>query len=248
MGAPFNRFPPVLFFPIHAIITVMTTTHPSDYQKQLETVLSSLQERKERPRLLLHACCAPCSSYVLEYLADYFDITVFYYNPNIYPAEEYRRRLKELREFLPRFPPAQKAAVTLVEEAYEPESFYRATNVLTEKELQTERERGERCRRCYLLRMERAYRYAANGGYSFFTTTLSISPFKDAHKINAIGRGLEQADSGKTLFLPSDFKKKNGFLRSLQISREYGLYRQDYCGCLYSKQNTERERSEKEGK
>ena len=113
----------------HATITIMTTTNTFDYQKQLDAALSSLQEHGERPRLLLHACCVPCSSYVLEYLADYFDITEFYYNPNIYPVEEYRRRLNELREFLPRFPPAQKASVTLVEEAYEPETFEAVSKV-----------------------------------------------------------------------------------------------------------------------
>ncbi len=220
----------------------MTVTKAVDYQKQLDALLSELQKKEEKPSLLLHACCGPCSSYVLEYLAKYFAITVFYYNPNIYPPEEYFRRLNELKSFLPRFPPAREAAVKLVEAPYMPEEFYRATGVLEEKGLQTEPEKGERCRRCYLFRLTKAYQYAAQRGFSFFTTTLSISPFKDAKKINTIGQELQKLNSEGPQFLPSDFKKKNGFLRSLQLSKEYGLYRQDYCGCFYSKQLSEAER------
>lgn len=203
-----------------------------NYQKQTDIILNNL---KSKQSLLLHACCAPCSSYVIEYLSKYFDITIYYYNPNIYPQEEYERRLGELINFLPVFTPAVEHKVKLVQADYNPEDFYSATNVKTETELQKEREKGERCRRCYLLRMKKAYEYAVENNFDWFTTTLSISPFKDSEKINIIGQDLQI--EGKTKFLPSDFKKKSGFLRSLQISAEYGLYRQDYCGCVFSKVN-----------
>ena len=218
-----------------------------DYQKQLEQVLQSVSpnEPDGKPSLLLHACCAPCSSYVLEYLSVYFNITIYYYNPNIFPPQEYTRRLEELKSFLPRFIPASENKVSLVQAEYIPEDFYQETNARNEPELQTEAEKGERCRRCYRLRMKTSYDYACSHGFDYFTTTLSISPHKDAEKINAIGRELEKL--GSTRFLPSDFKKKNGYLRSLQLSKEYGLYRQDYCGCVYSKQITEKERKEKHG-
>lgn len=205
----------------------------ADYQKQMEQVIQDIQDSK--PSLLLHACCAPCSSYVIEYLSKYFDITIYYYNPNIFPSEEYGRRLKELEDFLPRFSPAIENKIKLVQAEYNPEDFYTATNVREEPELQTEEERGERCRRCYLLRLKVSYEYACEHKFDYFTTTLSISPHKDALKINTIGKELEE--KGCTKFLSSDFKKKNGYLRSLQLSREYGLYRQDYCGCAYSKAN-----------
>lgn len=225
--------------------TIRTVKAPkTDYQKQTEQVIKEIQG-KYKPTLLLHACCGPCSSYVIEFLSEYFNITIYYYNPNIYPEQEYNRRLKELEDFLPRFPPASENKVKLIKADYIPEEFYEATNTPNEKELQTEAERGERCRRCYLLRLKHSYEYACQNGFDYFTTTLSISPYKDAEKINIIGNDLEK--TGTTKFLPSDFKKKNGFLRSLQISSEYGLYRQDYCGCVYSKQNTEKQRNEKNG-
>lgn len=248
--------------------------HPkqkADYQKQLDDILkrivhnlsvpinsdghTSPAANSYKPTLLLHACCAPCSSYVIEYLAQYFDITIYYYNPNIHPQEEYERRLSELENFLPRFPKAVTNKVKLITAPYDPEDFFTATNTRNEPDLQTEHERGERCRRCYLLRMKKSYEYACENNFDWFTTTLSISPYKDAEKINVIGKQLEEsfmtdtitsaseksnnqnASTVHTKFLTSDFKKKNGFLRSLQLSSEYGLYRQDYCGCIYSKQN-----------
>ena len=212
-----------------------------NYQKKLDNLLDGLQTQN-KPSLLLHACCGPCSSYVLEYLFKYFDITVFYYNPNIYPEEEYERRLAELRKLYETFPPALEGKVKVVEEAYDPEDFYRAVGTREEPELANEAEKGERCRRCYEFRLRRAFEYAASGNYDYFCTTLSISPFKDAEKLNVIGETLEReataaiAASGKIpRWLPSDFKKKGGFKRSLEISEEYGMYRQDYCGCIYSK-------------
>jgi predicted adenine nucleotide alpha hydrolase (AANH) superfamily ATPase len=225
--------------------------------------ISSGDCKGKKPRLLLHACCAPCSSYTLEYLLKYFDITIYYYNPNIHPAEEYERRLSELENFLPRFLANQNALagtaaadvrIDLQKTDYEPKEFFDAVQAERDN-LQTEPERGERCRRCYQLRMEKAYEYARQNGFDWFTTTLSISPHKDARMINEIGRALYEnalqdqnaaapiAQSAPK-FLYSDFKKKNGYKRSIELSKEYGLYRQDYCGCIYSRQNIERARTQ----
>lgn len=203
-----------------------------NYHKQLETLIKSLAGAPQKPRLLLHACCGPCSSAVIEYLATVFSITIFYYNPNIYPQAEYNRRLAELKKFVAGFPPAVQTAVSVVQTEYTPQDFFCATNACNELELQTEPERGERCRRCYAFRMKKAWNFANQNGFDFFTTTLSISPHKDAQKINAIGMNF--APTNCTRYVPADFKKRGGFLRSLQLSAEYGLYRQDYCGCIYS--------------
>src|SRR5574344_1030039 len=261
-----------------------------DYQKQFNCIVLAIKDYEQKqqlsneqytkPSLLLHACCAPCSSYVIEYLSSIFDITIYYYNPNIHPETEYNRRLTELKTFLNKFPPAIKENVKLITASYNPDDFFTATNTKNEIELQSEKERGERCRRCYYLRMKKAYEFAMANSFDFFTTTLSISPYKDSKMINEIGyaleknivpsinQNLEMANttsqtslaikdnemikkdfSSKTIsitytpntglhYLPADFKKNNGFLRSLQLSAEYDLYRQDYCGCIYSKQNT----------
>ena len=213
-----------------------------NYQKKLDELLTNITDK---PSLLLHACCGPCSSYVLEYLYKYFDITVLYYNPNIYPPEEYNRRLAELKKLYEDFPPAQEGKVSVIEMNYNPDDFYNAVGTRQNPELATEPEKGERCRRCYEFRLRRSFEYAAEHQFDYFCTTLSISPFKDAEKLNKIGEQLEQeAQSNKDLagskiphWLPSDFKKKGGFKRSLEISQEYGMYRQDYCGCVYSKNN-----------
>lgn len=213
-----------------------------NYQKELDAILENLNTEPKQ-KLLLHACCGPCSSYVIEYLSKYFDITIFYYNPNIHPSEEYYRRLEELKKFLTQFPISIQNNTKLIVDEYNPEEYFELTNVRSEIELQTEPEKGERCRRCYKFRMERAYEYALKNGFDWFTTTLSISPHKDSEKINTIGFELEQKTNDSSLinnltkitkFLPSDFKKKGGFLRSTQLSDEYGLWRQDYCGCVYS--------------
>ena len=223
-----------------------------NYQQQLDAILTTVKrelgETQKKPSLLLHACCGPCSSYVIEYLAPYFDITIYYYNPNIFPPQEYERRLTELSFFLTDFDVSVFEKVTLVRAEYEPEAFYTATNVRHEPQLQREAERGERCRRCYELRMTKAYQYAVEHHFDWFTTTLSISPFKDEEKINTIGKQLEDryraaAATPVPRFLTSDFKKRGGFKRSLELSREYDLYRQDYCGCEYSLQNTRREQN-----
>ena len=209
----------------------------SSYQKQLDELITSLSDKK--PSLLLHACCAPCSSYVLEYLSEHFQITILYYNPNIYPQTEYERRLQELIDFLPKFEPAIKNKIQLIQTEYNPEEFFNAIDIKTNPELASEPERGERCRRCYKFRMQKAYDYAKQNNFDYFCTTLSISPFKDAEKINIIGQELQNLSESGPKWLTSDFKKKNGFKRSLEISSEFDLYRQDYCGCNFSKKKSE---------
>lgn len=202
----------------------------NNYQKKLDDLLEGISAEGRRPSLLLHACCGPCSSYVLEYLCRFFEITVLYYNPNIYPPAEYDRRLKELLNFYTKFVPAKN--VRVIQAPYDPEDFYKAVGTRENPELAKEPERGERCRRCYELRLRYTYNYACANNFDYFCTTLSISPFKDADMINEIGEALRQTQGPR--WLPSDFKKKNGFKRSLELSAEYDLYRQEYCGCVYS--------------
>ena len=212
-----------------------------NYNEEMEKIVDECiklnGETGKKKSLLLHACCGPCSSAVIERLSLVFDMTIFFYNPNIHPVAEHDRRLEELKKFLSVFPDSVKNGVKLVVASnYNPEEYFEATNVRNEIELQAEREKGERCRRCYAFRMKKAFEYACANGFDFFTTTLSISPHKDSEKINTIGIQLEseRADECVTKFLPSDFKKKGGFLRSTELSEEYGLWRQDYCGCVYS--------------
>lgn len=209
-----------------------------NYQKELDKIIRNLNGKK--PSVLLHACCGPCSSTCLEYLYKYFEITVFYYNPNIFPPEEYFRRLNELKNLYTKFPPVLEGKIKLVECDYNPQEFYDGIEIEKNPELTNEQEKGERCRRCYKLRMEKAYEFAKQNHFDYFCTTLSLSPFKDSIKINTIGNELETEHQPiSTKWLPSDFKKNNGFKRSLEISKEYGMYRQDYCGCVYSKKNRE---------
>lgn len=196
-----------------------------NYQKELNGTIEKLVEAGRTPRLLLHSCCAPCSSYVLEYLSEYFSVTVFYYNPNIFPAEEYEKRVKEQEALILRLP--AKHRISFLEGPYEQERFYEMA-----KGLELEPEGGERCFRCYHLRLLEAAQMARAGAFDYFTTTLSISPLKDAEKLNEIGEKL--AREYGVAYLNSDFKKRNGYKRSIELSREYGLYRQDYCGCVYS--------------
>ncbi len=195
-----------------------------NYQNELDGILKENERRGVIPSLLLHVCCAPCSSYVQEYLSEHFKITLFFYNPNMDTAEEYEHREAELKRLVKEagFP----SDVIICE--YDPESF-----ALMAKGLETVAEGGERCRRCYELRMRKAAEYAREKGYDYFTTTLSISPYKNAEWINDIGEALA-AEYG-IRHLPSDFKKRNGYKRSIELSREYDLYRQDYCGCAMSK-------------
>lgn len=208
-----------------------------NYQRELEAVIKENESKSRVPRLLLHSCCAPCSSYVLEYLSNYFEITVFYYNPNISPQEEYEKRVEEQQHLIRELP--AKHPVKLVVGAYEPERFYEAS-----RGLEMVPEGGERCFRCYRLRLEETANIAAEGGYDYFATTLTISPLKNAQKLNEIGE--ELSELYKVEHLPSDFKKKNGYKRSVELSAQYGLYRQNYCGCVFSKrEQQQRELEEK---
>lgn len=205
-----------------------------NYQRELDDIIKGLERV---PTLFLHVCCAPCSSYVLEYLSEYFEITVFYYNPNIYPEEEYHRRLRELMTLIEKQP--HRHPVHFRECAYEPAEFFDAV-----KGLEKEPEGGDRCRACFRLRLRESASIAREGGFDYFTTTLSISPLKNAETLNEIGE--EEGAKAGVRYLPSDFKKKNGYLRSIELSREYGLYRQDYCGCVFSKAETEERRTKNE--
>ena len=200
-----------------------------NYQSRLDDLIAGLHG--ETPTLFLHACCAPCSSYVLEYLSNYFKITLFYYNPNISPAEEYQKRVAEVCRLIAELP--VKNEVTFQEGRYDPESFFALA-----KGHEQEPEGGERCFACYALRLREAAQLAKAGGFDYFTTTLSISPYKNAQKLNEIGAAAEEEYGVKYLY--SDFKKKNGYARSIELSAEYGLYRQDYCGCVFSKAEHER--------
>ena len=203
---------------------ILVRMNKRNYQKELDREIQKLEEGHV-PSLLLHSCCAPCSSYVLEYLSEYFSITVFYYNPNIYPESEYRTRVQEQKGFIGSLP--AKYPVSFLEGDYIPHDFYACA-----KGMEHLPEGGERCFACYRLRLEAAVRMAKEKGYDYFATTLSISPLKNAEKLNEIGE--ELAASHGVRWLPNDFKKRNGYKRSIELSREYGLYRQDYCGCIYS--------------
>ncbi|MDD7218804.1 MAG: epoxyqueuosine reductase QueH [Clostridia bacterium] len=201
-----------------------------NYQKELDKIIEQAQKENYVPTLFLHSCCAPCSSYVLEYLSRYFSITLFYYNPNIYPRQEYDKRVREIERLVEEMEFIHP--VKLVEGRYDPQEFFSMA-----KGLEDVPEGGERCFKCYRLRMEEAARLAEEGGYDYFTTTLSISPLKNAAKINEIGE--ELADIYQVSHLPSDFKKKNGYKRSIELSHEFGLYRQNYCGCVYSRRKAD---------
>ena len=201
-----------------------------NYGLILENTLAELAKKGERPSLLLHACCAPCSSYVLEYLADRFALTLFFYNPNIDPAEEYEFRRQELCRLVSDMGLSDR--VGILSAPYCPEEFEAIA-----KGLEQEPEGGSRCHRCYRLRLSKSAAEAKARGFDYFTTTLSISPYKNAEWLNTIGE--EEATSHGVRYLFSDFKKKNGYKRSCELSAEYGLYRQDYCGCIHSKRIAE---------
>ena len=206
-----------------------------NYQRELDHMLEKLDPSEAPKKLLIHSCCAPCSSYVLEYLSKYFEITIFYYNPNIYPEEEYNRRVEEQQRLILEIPKGYP--VSFLQGAYEPKDFYDYV-----KGYEKESEGGQRCFLCYRMRLEEAAEMAKEGGYDYFTTTLTISPHKNAEKLNEIG--LELASKYGVSYLPSDFKKKNGYRRSIELSREYDLYRQEYCGCIFSRREMEQIRPE----
>lgn len=218
----FGAHPAIMLF------EVRTLSNRVNYDKEMQKTLDRLVG--QRPPLLLHACCAPCSSAVLERLNEYFALSILYYNPNIDPPAEYHRREEELERFVReagyRFP--------VIELPYEPSEFYEAV-----RGLETEPEKGARCTVCYRLRLEQTARYAAEHGFGWFCTTLSISPLKDPVRINDIGQALAAQYGVK--FLPSEFRKRDGYKRSLTLSGDYGLYRQDYCGCVFSRKAREAE-------
>ena len=199
--------------------------------KMLELIQANCDETRV-PKLLIHSCCAPCSSYCLELLSQYFEITVFYYNPNIYPPEEYHMRAAEQERFVQKFPSKHK--ISFVEGVYDTEKFYAMARGMEEL-----KEGQERCFACYEMRLREACEYAKENRFDFFTTTLSISPLKNAAKLNEIGGKLE-GEYG-IAYLYSDFKKKNGYKRSTEISNEYDMYRQYYCGCVFSKKQRDEE-------
>ncbi len=195
-----------------------------NYQLELDKTLKKITAENIRPKLLLHACCAPCSSYVLEYLTNYFDITVFFYNPNISPESEYLHRVNEIKRLISEMCPSVK----FIEGRYEPKKFYEMA-----KGLENEPERGARCVKCYRMRIEESAVIAKQNNFDYFTTTLSISPQKDSHVLNSIGK--EISEIYNVPYLYSDFKKKGGYKRSIELSAEFHLYRQNFCGCIYSK-------------
>jgi predicted adenine nucleotide alpha hydrolase (AANH) superfamily ATPase len=199
-----------------------------NYQKLLDEKINEITKNNLFPELLLHSCCAPCSSYVLEYLSQYFSITVFFYNPNIHPLEEYNRRLNEQKILIKQFPVENK--INFIEGKYEPEIFLKEV-----KGLENEPEGGKRCLKCFNLRLEKTAKKAQELEIPYFTTTLTITPHKNAEAINKIGN--EVANKYQLHYLFSDFKKRDGFKRSIVLSKQYNLYRQNYCGCIFAAQN-----------
>ncbi|MBR5339532.1 MAG: epoxyqueuosine reductase QueH [Lachnospiraceae bacterium] len=208
-----------------------------NYDQLMEEALNARASSQYVPRLLLHACCAPCSSAVLERLSPHFRITVLYYNPNIFPEDEYRKRVEELKRLVSEsdYP----NPVEVLEGLYEPERFFSCV-----KGLENEPEGGKRCAECFRLRLKEAVRAAREGAYDYVTTTLTISPQKNVDLLNRIGE--EEALKAGVTWLPSAFRKKGGYQRSIELSKEHGLYRQDFCGCVYSKATRDREKKQEE--
>lgn len=202
-----------------------------NYDLEMEKQINNL---KGKPKLLLHACCAPCSSAVLERIAKYFDITILYYNPNITEREEYEKRLHEIEKFIKEL---NLDNIKVLPGRYNPEEFFSIANGLEQ-----EKERGKRCYKCYELRLEETAKIAEKEKFDYFTTTLSISPYKNSNWLNEIGEKLDKQYIPTYLY--ADFKKKNGYKRSIELSNEYHLYRQDYCGCIYSKKERELAKAE----
>lgn len=202
-----------------------------NYEKLME---EQILNSKEGSSLLLHACCAPCSSAVLERLASHFKISIFYYNPNITEEKEYQKRLDELKNFISKL--TFKYPINIIDSRYEPKEFFQIA-----KGLEKEKERGKRCYKCYELRLEETAKIAKEKNFDFFATTLTLSPYKKTSWLNEIGENLSEKYQANYLY--SDFKKKNGYKRSIELSKEYNLYRQDYCGCIYSKLEREQNKA-----
>lgn len=202
-----------------------------NYEKLME---EQILNSKEGSSLLLHACCAPCSSAVLERLASHFKISILYYNPNITEEKEYQKRLDELKKFISKL--TFKYPINIIDSRYEPKEFFQIA-----KGLEKEKERGKRCYKCYELRLEETAKVAKEKNFDFFATTLTLSPYKMTSWLNEIGENLSEKYQANYLY--SDFKKKNGYKRSIELSKEYNLYRQDYCGCIYSKLEREQNKA-----
>lgn len=202
-----------------------------NFQREMDALIEKNTREGVIPTLLLHSCCAPCSSYVIEYLSKYFKITVFYYNPNLYPDNEYDKRSAEQKRFISNYDAPNP--VSFIEVGFNPNEFYQKI-----KGFENEKEGGARCEKCFELRLEKTAKLALEKGFDYYATTLTISPMKNVELINAVGSSIAQ-DIG-VRYLASDFKKKNGFKRSTELSKEYGLYRQDYCGCIFSKKEREK--------
>lgn len=198
-----------------------------NYSIKCEEIIKSLQTKK---RLLLHSCCGPCSSYVITYLKDYFDITILYYNPNIYPYEEYLKRKKEQIKVIKKLKKISKNNIDIRDCDYDNNKYEKKI-----RGLENEPEKGRRCEICYKMRMEKTALEAKNNNYDYFCTTLSVSPYKNANLINQIGKEISKKYNIEWLY--SDFKKKDGYKKSIILSQQYNLYRQNYCGCIYSKRN-----------
>ncbi len=224
-----------------------------NYAKELENRIEEFRKKDQYPGLLLHACCAPCSSYCLEYLREFFDVTVFFFNPNITGAAEYEKRVAEEKRLIEAYNRQVEESsfdrmnstsgarkIEIIEGTYEPEEFYRAV-----KGYEDCREGGARCRKCFELRLSETARVAREKGFEYMTTTLTISPLKNADVLNEVGE--KAAEAAGVTFLPSDFKKKNGYKRSIELSQMFGLYRQDFCGCSFSKAQRELEKANRTG-
>ncbi len=204
-----------------------------NYNKLMEEEINKIIESNTKPKILLHSCCAPCSTHCIKTLTPYFDITVLYYNPNIEPYEEYLKRKEEEIRFINEFPHTNK--IDIMDCDYDNDLFLEMS-----KGLEMEPERGARCIKCYYLRMNKTAIEAKNNNYDYFATTLTLSPLKDAKKLNEIGEKLQEKHNVKYLY--SDFKKKEGYKDSIEMSKEYNLYRQDYCGCKFSKRDRDKEK------
>lgn len=204
----------------------------TDYNKEMEKILEKIENENACPTLLLHTCCAPCSTAVIKRLANYFKITVFYYNPNISPKEEYEKRKEEQKRFIKE---SALENITLLDCDYENELFTQIA-----KGLEQEKEGGKRCPKCFNLRLEKTAKKAKEENFDYFGTSLTVSPYKNAEILNKIGKMLEE--KYQVTFLPSDFKKKNGYKESIELSKKYHLYRQDYCGCIFSKEEREQQK------
>lgn len=204
-----------------------------NYNKVMEEIISNIKIEGKTPSILLHSCCAPCSSHVISTLTDHFDITVLYYNPNIEPLEEYEKRKQEEIRFISEFP--HKNKLTILDCDHENDKFHEVI-----KGLEQEKEGGARCIKCYFLRLEKTTILAKENNFDYFATTLTVSPLKNSQKLNEIGEFLSKKYDIKYLY--SDFKKKEGYKHSIELAKEYNLYRQDYCGCIYSKEEREQQK------